>query len=315
MMSFRKSDNLEKVKKNITNEDVVEVLYSATLQHCSTFKLSYKETAALLNEVMQNENLLQWMREGMRYEYLYDTHLSSIIDIVAKSKGDISVKLDIGPKSRLRDDLPKDTSISMVTEVDHEEVVEDAPKRTRYAEPSESEEPSKKVKYIEAPADELKQNRSWEADWAATEKRNSEKANKADLHRCYKMQLDLDKFKDKDDQPTNELKYAKTKDGLTLYVIGCLKTDNPKSLKYRNVLIVTTSNSDAQSIRLEARRHFKAGEQYRPHSPYFNVQLPVELKSFTSCWKDLINNAMTDQQREASRMRETINDHLKIYEC
>jgi ferritin len=316
MMSSSLSNNLERVKKNITNEDVAEALYSATLQYCSTSKLNYREAASLLNKVMQDENLLQWMREGMRYEYLYDNQLSSIIDIVSKCKGDITVKLDI-----IRKYKQGDTSISMPVSLaaehiaQHEDVeTAEVPKRSRYAEPSESEEPIKKVKYIEPPADEIKSNRSWDADLDAMIKRDRVNAKKPDLHRCYMMQLDLDKFKDKDDQPMNELKYAKTKDGLTLYVIGCLKTDNPKGLKYRNVLIVATSNSDTQSIRLEARRQFKAGEQYRTHSPYFNVQLPVELKSFTSCWKDLINNAMTGQEKEANRMKETINDHIKIYE-
>jgi hypothetical protein len=317
VMSSRESNKFETVKKSITNEDVAETLYSATLQYCSTSKLNYKESASLLNKVMQNENLLQWMREGMRYEYLYDTQLSSIIDIVSRCKGDISVKLDIIRKYN-REDTSISMPVSLVAESisQHEDVeTNEVPKKSRYAEPSESEEPSKKVKYIEPPADEIKSNRTWDANLAALGDRDRDNTKKADLHRCYKMQLDLDKFKDIDDQPMNELKYAKTNDGMTLYVIGCMKTDNPKGLKYRNVLIVTTSNSDTQSIRLEARRHFKAGEQYRAHSSYFNVQLPVELKSFTSCWKDLINIAMTDQKREASRMTATINDHIKIYEC
>lgn len=119
------------------------------------------------------------------------------------------------------------------------------------------------------------------------------------------LEVDWNRNKTGDDYPKNKIVSLRSSDGLTLYVLGDYRETGYKKSHYRHVLIATDAGYGQREMRLKARAFFRAGQQYRPNTCYFNVSNPQGLKKPFDYFKTLHSKcdaAVTKEIRAALQL-------------
>jgi hypothetical protein len=304
-----------------------DAVYASAYKFCLKRKFDVEHSPKVIADIMDDRKFIKWIEEGMRSEYFQHEMCRDVVQTIVDSKGKIRVKVlfENDPEESVvnnneRSIINRNGTLSMpeILEdgaVDRSDVlnVVTVQKKGRYAiddddtsvELNTGGDTSKNVNNVYADDRFL-------IDMVARDSSSTSAATiSRKTHQLYCFQLDIDRKCQNDNKPTDQLHYTTTQNGRTMYVLGCLRTDNPKGLKYRKVLVATKSGVNPSDIRKNARDFFNAKGEDRSSTYYWDVGVARIIAKWEECWLEMLNDNVADASGESKKLQRYLDRFIK----
>jgi len=288
---------------DLTTDSVRVMIYKAMVSHCDTHSLCLPTELCNISKRMADDKFIEWIRVGIAEghvdmccleKYLNSSYIRATDDSrqLAKSQSvipavisnvSVSSKATRDGISRVAYQSGRKRSLESLSDTDTVSC-----KSTREDEDDEGHDIVPPVEHVMM------------------------KSTKRIVGiRYWSMILEVDNRKNCDGYPKNDISFVRSSDEWTLYVVGQYRTEGYRKNHYRRILIGTDSKWSGQDVRIRARKQFRAGQQYRPDTDYFNVSMPEGVNTPYSYFNMLADKMSDDQMRRVREMLATLTDFYK----